>query len=81
MKSRKMTKVFNPLAIDYSVGLDIVDLKNKLVYTEEEAHKLPQEIRQNLVMRPRKIGCWVDDLSEEQNKEIEEALKEKENWK
>jgi hypothetical protein len=76
-----MTKVWNTIAIDYSVGLDIVDLKTKLVYTEEEAKKLPTEIRQNLVLRPRKIGCWVDDLSEEQNKEIEEALKEKENWK
>ena len=51
--------VWNPKAIDYNKGLDIVDPKTKKVYTEEEARQQPQEIKSRLIMKARKIGCWV----------------------
>lgn len=51
--------VWSPVAIDYSVGVDIYDKVTDTVYTEEEAHKLPPEVRSRLTCRPRKIGCYV----------------------
>ena len=55
-------KVWSPVAIDYSAGLDIFDYETKKFYTEEEAVLQPSEVRKRLVMRPRKIGCWVKDV-------------------
>ena len=51
--------VWNPHAIDYSAGVDILDPVTNKVYTDEEAHKQPPEIRSRLINKGRKIGCWV----------------------
>ena len=53
-------KIYSKVAIDYSAGIDIVDYETGKVYTDEEARLQPEEVRSRLVMKPRKIGCWVD---------------------
>ena len=52
-------RIWNPDAIDYSLGVDITDVLTGMVYTQEQAEKLDREIQHRLVNRGRKIGCWV----------------------
>jgi len=62
--------IWSEVAIDYSAGLDIVDIIGGKIYTEDDAKKQPKCIKTRLVNRPRKIGCWVTTIEES-----EEALK------
>lgn len=59
---RMKGKIWNAKAIDYSAGLDITDLVTGKMYAEDEAIAAPKEIRSRLVMKARKIGCWVDGI-------------------
>ena len=59
MKYIPVGRRWSKLAIDYSKGIDITDYLTGIVYTEEEAHKQPLEIRKRLTNVGRVIGCWV----------------------
>ena len=59
--------VWNPQAIDYSKGTEIYDYFTEKVYTEEEANKLPDHIKSRLLLKGKKIGCWV--MTSEESKE------------
>ena len=56
--------VYNPIAIDYRKGVDVYDPQTGFTYTEEQAHKQSPEVRKRLIIKARKIGCWVMDLHE-----------------
>ena len=68
-QKKKNGKVWSSVAIDYSAGTDIYDYETKTYYTEEEARAQPPEIRCRLVNKPRKIGCWVNDIPKMENKQ------------
>jgi len=51
--------VWNPLAIDYSKGVDIYDPVEKRTLDEKEARKVSKEVKKRLTIRGRVIGCWV----------------------
>lgn len=53
--------VWNPYAYDYSAGVEIYDPETMFIYTDEQAHQLPKEVKSRLCMRGKKIGCWVVD--------------------
>jgi hypothetical protein len=53
-------RIWNPVAIDYSAGVDIYDPITGIVYTDEEAKMQQKDVRSRLLLRGRKIGCWVD---------------------
>ena len=55
---------WNPKAIDYEAGIDIYDPETGKIYTDVEARLEPSEIRRRLLIKPRKIGCWVLDLND-----------------
>ena len=59
MEKRKNSLIWNPYAIDYTAGVDIYDPTTGFIWSEEAAKKLPEEVRKRLIMRPRKLGCWV----------------------
>jgi len=56
--------IWSDLAIDYSKGVDIYDLKENKIYTYEEAKAEKPDIRKRLINKPRKIGCYVLTLEE-----------------
>ena len=53
-------KVWSDKAIDYKAGLDIYDPVDMVIYSDEQAKTLPQEVKSRLVIKPRKIGTWVN---------------------
>ena len=57
-----MNKIWNKDAIDYSYGVDIVDLITNTIYTDEQARKLSKEIQSRLILRGRVVGCLVNDI-------------------
>jgi hypothetical protein len=61
--------VFNPKAGRLD-SLVIKDLVTGKIYTDEEAHQQPPEIRSRLVNHYTKYGCWVMTMEE-----AKEALK------
>ena len=56
----KEGKIWSAVAIDYEAGTDPYDPITKTMYSEEEAHKLPDDIKSRLVNKPRKVGCYVN---------------------
>ena len=60
--------VWNPVAIDYSLGVDIYDPITDTIYTEKEANVCSGDIKSRLVNKPRKIGCWV--MTTEEAREV-----------
>lgn len=55
-------KVWNPIAYDYSVGIEIYDRRDQKVYTEEAARASSKDVQRNLCIRALKVGCYVDSL-------------------
>ena len=51
--------IYSKDAIDYSKGVQIYDPDTGLYYTEEEARALTQIRRKRLILKPRKVGCYV----------------------
>ena len=51
--------IWSEAAFDYSSGIDILDLVNGKIYTEEQARAAPPEVRARLVNSVRKTGCFV----------------------
>jgi hypothetical protein len=60
--------IWNPYAIDYSEGVDIIDPVTQVIYTDEEAHKQPVEVKHRLILKGRKIGCYVMTIEEANEK-------------
>lgn len=56
--------IYNRNAIDYSQGIDIYDPDTGQYYTDSEARALSQGRRKRLIMKPRKIGCYVQTIEE-----------------
>ena len=54
--------VYSPYAIDYSEGVDIYDPDTGQYLTESEARSRCATTRKRLIMKPRKIGCFVKDI-------------------
>jgi len=51
--------IYSKDAIDYEAGFNITDCITGEIYTDEEAHQQTQEVKSRLILRPRKIGCYV----------------------
>lgn len=66
--------VWNEEAIDYSAGLDIYDPKTDTIYSELEANQLPACSKSRLILKPRKIGCYVMTTEEAQAKLKERGI-------
>lgn len=56
--------IYSEVAIDYKEGLSIYDPVTKQTFTDEEAREQPKEVRQRLIMKPNKIGCYVLTIEE-----------------
>jgi len=56
--------IWNPYAIDYAKGVDIVDEVTGKIYTEEQAKAAHPNIRHRLTLRGRVIGCYVYTIEE-----------------
>ena len=57
-----MPRIYSKYAIDYLKGIDIYDPLTKKIYTQKEAQILPKTIKIRLINKPRKIGCYVEDI-------------------
>jgi len=63
-----MVKVWNPVAIDYSKGVDIYDPIENKIYTDSEARQTSKEIQSRLTMRGRVIGAFVEGVEINEDK-------------